>query len=95
MPTGQLTRSTIDRRIGGVAGGLAAYFGIDPTLVRVAWVVAGLMGWGILAYIILWIVVPQGVPSPPAVRVAEERYARGEINAEELDRIREDLGMRS
>jgi phage shock protein C len=94
MPTGQLTRSTTDRRISGVAGGLAAYFGIDPTLVRVAWVVAGVMGWGILAYIILWIVVPQGAPSTPAVRVAEERYARGEITAEELDRIREDLETR-
>jgi phage shock protein PspC (stress-responsive transcriptional regulator) len=94
MPTGQLTRSTTDRRISGVAGGLAAYFGIDPTLVRVAWVVAGFMGWGILAYIILWIVVPHGVPSTPAVRVAEERYARGEITAEELDRIREDLEKR-
>jgi phage shock protein PspC (stress-responsive transcriptional regulator) len=91
MPTGQLTRSTTDRRISGVAGGLAAYFGIDSTLVRVAWVVAGFMGWGILAYIILWVVVPQGASSTPAVRVAEERYARGEITAEELDRIREDL----
>lgn len=94
MPTGQLTRSTTDRRIGGVAGGLAAYFGIDPTLVRVAWVVAGFMGWGILAYVILWVVLPQGVPSTPALGVAEERYARGEITAEELDRIRGDLGWR-
>jgi phage shock protein C len=91
MAAGQLTRSTSDRRVGGVAGGLAAYFGLDPTLVRVAWVVAGLMGWGILAYIILWIVLPEGPAATPAVRIAEERFARGEITAEDLDRIRSDL----
>jgi phage shock protein PspC (stress-responsive transcriptional regulator) len=91
MATGQLTRSTTDKRLGGVAGGLAAYFGLDVTLVRVAWVVAGLMGWGIVAYIILWIVLPVGPAATPAVRAAEERYARGEITAEELERIRGDL----
>lgn len=91
MATGQLTRSTTDKRLGGVAGGLAAYFGLDPTLIRVAWVVAGIMGWGILAYIILWIVLPAGPGTTPAIRVAEERYARGEIDSEELERIRKDL----
>jgi hypothetical protein len=49
------------------------------------------MGWGVLAYLILWIVLPQGPGSTPAVRVAEERYARGEITAEELQRIRDSL----
>jgi phage shock protein C len=91
MTTRQLTRSTTDRRISGVAGGMAAYFDIDPTLVRVGWVVAGVMGWGILAYLILWVVVPQGTTTPPSIRVAEERFAKGEITAEELARIRRDL----
>ena len=91
MATGQLTRSTTDKRLGGVAGGLAAYFGLDPTLVRVAWVVAGFMGWGILAYIILWIVLPTGPGATPAIRLAKDRYARGEIDSEELERIRKDL----
>jgi phage shock protein PspC (stress-responsive transcriptional regulator) len=91
VPTGQLTRSETDRVLGGVARGMAAYFGLDPTLVRVAWAVAGLMGWGILAYVILWAVLPAGGTSRPAARIAEERYARGEITAEELDRIRADL----
>ena len=91
MATGHLTRSTTDKRLGGVAGGLAAYFGLDPTLIRVAWVVAGIMGWGILAYIILWIVLPAGPGATPAVRLAEERYARGEISSEDLERIRKDL----
>jgi phage shock protein PspC (stress-responsive transcriptional regulator) len=91
MPTAQLTRSETDKKIGGVAGGMAAYFGVDPTLVRVLWVVAGLMGWGIVAYVVFWIVLPQGPTSTPAIRLAEERFARGEITADELHRIRSDL----
>ena len=91
MASGQLTRSTTDRRIGGVAGGLAAYFGLDPTLVRVAWVVSAFMGFGVFAYVLLWILIPAGPSATPAVRIAEERYARGEIDAAELERIRRDL----
>lgn len=46
--------------IGGVAGGLGEYFDIDPTLVRIIFVVSLFLGGtGILAYIILWIVVPE------------------------------------
>jgi phage shock protein C len=91
MPTGRLTRSETDKKISGVAGGMAEYFGLDSTLLRVLWVVAGLMGWGVLAYLILWIVLPRGPGSTPAMRVAEERYARGDITAEELERIRATL----
>ena len=91
MAQGRLTRSESDKVVAGVAGGMAAYFGLDPTLVRVAWLLAILMGWGVLAYVILWIVIPSGAGSKPAARIAEERYARGEIDADELDRIRRDL----
>ncbi len=94
MPTGQLTRSETDKVLGGVAGGMAAYFGLDPTLVRILWAVAVLMGWGILAYLIFWLALPSGTSAAPAIRVAEERYARGEIDAEELDRLRRDLAGR-
>jgi phage shock protein C len=98
----RLTRSETDKRIGGVAGGIAEYFGIDPTLTRIAFVVAAFMGWGIIAYVVLWIVLPRGVPGEPvrgpgrssAVRIAEERFARGEIDAEELAQIRADLQTR-
>lgn len=87
-----MTRSTTDRRIAGIAGGMAAYFDLDSTLVRVAWVIAGVMGGaGILAYLLLWVVIPEGPTLAPAVQIAEERYARGEITTEELDRIRKDL----
>jgi len=56
----KLYRSTMDKMIGGVAGGLAEYFDIDSTLVRVLFIVVVFLGGGgILAYLILWIVVPQ------------------------------------
>jgi phage shock protein C len=102
----QLTRSDTNKRIAGVCGGIAEYFDIDPTLVRIAFIVAALIGPGVIAYIVLWIVLPRGEPAPagpsspggfpfrqtpPAVQIAEERFARGEITAEELAQIRADL----
>ena len=56
----KLYRSRKDKMIAGVAGGLGEYFDIDPTLVRIIFVVSLFLGGsGILAYIILWIVVPE------------------------------------
>jgi len=55
----RLYRSEKDKMVGGVCGGLAAFFGMDPTLVRLAFVVFTLLGGsGILLYIILWLIVP-------------------------------------
>lgn len=50
-----------DSMIAGVCAGIADYFNVDPTLVRLAWVVftALSIGVGILAYLIAWIVVPR------------------------------------
>ena len=94
MAGNRLARSTTDRKIAGVAGGIAAHLNLDPTLVRIAWVVAVIFGgFGFLVYIILWIALPEGDASRPssAIQIAEERYARGEIGAEDLERIRQDL----
>ena len=65
----RLMRSRDDRMIGGVAGGLGAYLGIDPIIVRLVFVVLALAGGGgILAYVIAWIVIPEapvdGMPAP-------------------------------
>ncbi len=88
----RLTRSKTDRKIAGVAGGIAEYFGLDPTILRAVWVVSVVFGgFGVLAYVILWIVLPEEADSRPAVQIAEERFAHGEITAEELRRIRADL----
>lgn len=96
----RLYRSTSDRRIAGVAAGVADYFGLDANAVRAAWVVSVVFaGVGLLLYLVLWIVVPEepggvvlgGGRSRSAVAIAEERYARGEITAEELREIRKNL----
>jgi phage shock protein C len=61
----RLQRSRTEIIIGGVCGGLAEYFNVDPTLIRVLWVVVTLMGGaGVLAYLILWIVMPQEPAGP-------------------------------
>ncbi len=63
----RLARSVSDKMIGGVCGGLARYFGIDATIVRLVFVLAVLSGLSPLVYIILWIVIPQeGVPTAVA-----------------------------
>ena len=64
-----LTRSTTDKKISGVSGGLAAYFGIDPLLVRIGFVAATLAtGAGLVAYLALFALVPtdDAVPAAPA-----------------------------
>ena len=55
----KLYRSTHDKKIAGVCGGIAEYFDMDPTIVRLLWVLASfVVGCGILAYIICAFVIP-------------------------------------
>ena len=56
----RLMRPTEGRMLAGVAGGLSSYFGIDPAIVRVGWVLLTLFGIGapVLAYVVLWVVMP-------------------------------------
>jgi phage shock protein PspC (stress-responsive transcriptional regulator) len=56
----KLFRSTTDRKIAGICGGLAEYFNIDPTLVRLLFVLGLLLVGGTFwAYIVMWIVIPE------------------------------------
>lgn len=57
----KLTKSMNNKMICGVCGGIGTYFGIDPTLIRVLWVILSLAGFGtgIIIYIIAAIVMPQ------------------------------------
>ncbi len=67
----KLYRSRKNSMLAGVCGGLAEYFDVDPTLVRLAAVALTLAwGTGILAYLIFWFVVPQ---RPLELTVAEAR----------------------
>ncbi len=64
-PIKRLYRSRSERRIAGVCGGLGSYFGLDPVILRIVWVVLALSGVGLLAYFICWLVIPLE-PEPSA-----------------------------
>lgn len=64
--TRKLTRSTTDKHIWGVAGGLGRYFGIDPVIFRVAFAAATLVsGLGLIAYVALRLLLPTDTGEPP------------------------------
>lgn len=65
-PTQRLMRSRSDKILAGVAGGIAQYLAVDPVFVRLAFVVAGLSGIGVLLYPILWLIMPAEGGSQPA-----------------------------
>ena len=57
--TRKLYRSRKNRKVAGVCGGLADYFTVDPTLIRVLFIVLAVMGGaGALIYLAMWLVVP-------------------------------------
>lgn len=58
--TKRLYRSN-DRILGGVAAGVAEYFGLDPSLLRIVWAAFLLSGVGVLFYFVCWIIIP---PAP-------------------------------
>jgi len=63
METKRLYRSGRDAMVGGVCGGLGEYFNVDPTLVRLAFVLlafATAFFPALMLYLILWIIVPRG-----------------------------------
>ncbi|MBS4013449.1 MAG: PspC domain-containing protein [Bacteroidetes bacterium] len=81
-------RDPDNKYIAGVASGLAAYFNIDPTWVRIAFVVFTFFyGFGPLAYLIMWIVVPR------AETTAEKLSMKGErVNISNIEKsIKEDI----
>ncbi len=58
----RLKRSRKNRMIAGVCGGIAEYFDVDPTVVRIVYVLVSILSVafpGILVYIIMWIIIPE------------------------------------
>lgn len=57
----RLLRDTNNRLLGGVSSGLANYLGLDANLIRLAWVLLLLIGWGFtpVLYVVMWIVIPK------------------------------------
>ena len=63
-----LTRSTTDKKIAGVSGGLVSYLGVDPLLIRIGFVVTALTsGVGLIAYVAMMALVPSDDARPAAV----------------------------
>lgn len=78
-----LFRHPEEKMIGGICGGLGDYFGIDPILMRIMWVVLtlGTAGTGLLAYAALWVLLPVGTAkagqrSPAALELNERNVGR-------------------
>jgi phage shock protein PspC (stress-responsive transcriptional regulator) len=82
----RLFRDADDRVVGGVASGLAAYFELDPVVVRLLWAVSIILGGlGVWLYLILWVVVP------PARTTADRLRMRGEkVNWKNIQKTVED-----
>lgn len=60
MSTKKLVKDTANKKIAGVCAGLASYFGIDVTIMRVLWIIFAIMGsLGIWAYLILALLLPK------------------------------------
>lgn len=62
VSTRRLRRSVSDRWLAGVCGGLADYFGLDPTVVRFGYVLLSLLSAafpGFLVYLVLWFMIPE------------------------------------
>jgi phage shock protein C len=58
-PTRKLYRSKTNRKLAGICGGLAEYFGVDATLIRVLFVLLAVLGGsGLVLYLAMWIIVP-------------------------------------
>jgi phage shock protein PspC (stress-responsive transcriptional regulator) len=79
----RLTRSRTDGKIAGVCAGFADYFEVDVTFVRAAWLILsifpGALIGGLLAYVLAWLVMPEGPATsgePQVVRCRLERSVR-------------------
>ena len=56
----RLYRSTSDRQLAGVCGGIAKYLNLDPTVIRILWVIITLFGFaGLIAYIACVFIIPE------------------------------------
>ena len=76
----QLRRSHRNKMIGGVSGGLGEYFAIDPTVVRIAFVLLAFFnGVGLIVYLLLWLIMPSegqaGLDGRQQVRVSTQEVS--------------------
>ncbi|HOI13151.1 MAG TPA: PspC domain-containing protein [Methanoculleus sp.] len=70
----KLTRSTTDRWVAGICGGIGEYLEIDPNVIRVIWVIVTVLtGFlpGIIIYILLWLILPEQGQARPVGTYSE------------------------
>jgi phage shock protein C len=73
-------RSRSERILAGVCGGVGRYLGVDPVLLRVAFIILALAnGLGIVAYVVAWVAIPEERPDQPPGPAPEPRRETGRL----------------
>jgi phage shock protein C len=73
-------RSRGERVIAGVCGGIGRYLGVDPVLLRIAFIILALAnGLGLIAYVVAWVAIPEEQPGQPLGPAAEPRRETGRL----------------
>jgi phage shock protein C len=73
-------RSRGERVIAGVCGGIGRYLGVDPMLLRIAFIVLALAnGLGVIAYVVAWVAIPEERPGQPLAAAPEPRREMGRL----------------
>jgi len=73
-------RSRGERVIAGVCGGIGRYLGVDPVLLRIAFIVLALAnGLGVIAYVVAWVAIPEERPGQPLAAAPEPRRETGRL----------------
>jgi phage shock protein C len=73
-------RSRGERVIAGVCGGIGRYLGVDPVLLRIAFIVLALAnGLGVIAYVVAWVAIPEERPGQPLAAAPEPRREMGRL----------------
>ena len=73
-PPQRLVRSRSERVVAGVCGGIGRYLGVDPVLVRIAFIVLALAnGLGVIAYVVAWVAIPEERPGQQPAAAREPR----------------------
>ncbi|MFQ5790775.1 MAG: PspC domain-containing protein [Acidobacteriota bacterium] len=92
MAAKRLYRSRRDVIIAGVCGGLAEYFDVDPSLVRLALILTIFLGGaGLVVYLVAWFIVPENPEQSPTARYEKSQKLKDEV-VRELRRLGSELG---
>jgi phage shock protein C len=76
----RLMRSRSERVVAGVCGGIGRYLGVDPVLLRIAFIVLALAnGLGVIAYVVAWVAIPEERPGQQPATAREPRRETGRL----------------